>query len=203
MILAAAVLTGILAAICIAGWKKEPWQPPAFRHSWLVVVFFVPQLLAFYLPATRNYFPAPLAAASLVISQLGLLIFCLLNWRLAGMPILAVGLLLNLVVILANGGLMPISPETVARLVSPEVLARLQFGERLGASKDILLAPEAIRLPWLADRLAPPDWIPYRFAFSVGDILIGGGAFVLLVFPAGKVASIKKGNLNNVNQPNF
>ncbi len=203
MILGVAVIAGILAGVCIAGWKKKPWQPPALRHPWLVVVFFLPQLLAFYLPATRNLFPAPLAAASLVISQLGLLTFCILNWRLAGMPILAIGLLLNLVVILANGGLMPINPETVARLVSPEVLARLQVGERLGASKDILLVPDAITFPWLADRFAPPDWIPYRFAFSLGDILIGLGAFILLAFPAGKAASIKKGNFSYVNQPNF
>lgn len=203
MILAAAVLAGILAGMCVARWKKKPWQPPALRHAWLVGVFFLPQLLAFYLPATRNYFPAPLAAASLVISQLGLLTFCILNWRLAGMPILAIGLLMNLAVILANGGLMPISPETVARLVSPEVLARLQVGERLGTSKDILLAPDAIVFPWLADRFAPPDWLPYRFAFSLGDILIGLGAFILLAFPTVKAASIQKGNFSYVNQPNF
>ncbi len=203
MILGAAVIAGILSGFLVARWKKETWQPPALRHAWLVVVFFLPQLLAFYLPATRNLFPAPLAAASLVISQLGLLIFCILNWRLAGMLILAIGLLLNLAVILANGGLMPISPDTVARLVSPEVFARLQVGERLGASKDILLAPESILFPWLADRFAPPDWIPYRFAFSIGDILIGLGAFILLAFPAGKAAFIKKGNFGYVNQPNF
>lgn len=203
MILGVAVIAGILSGLLVAGWKKEPWQPSAFRHSWLVVVFFLPQLLAFYLPATRNCFPAPLAAASLVISQLGLLTFCILNWRLAGMPILAIGLLMNLAVILANGGLMPISPETVARLVSPEVLARLQVGERLGTSKDILLAPDAIIFPWLADRFAPPDWLPYRFAFSLGDILIGLGAFILLAFPTVKAASIQKGNFSYVNQPNF
>lgn len=203
MILGVSVIAGILAGLFLARWKKQAWQPPALRHAWLVVVFFLPQLLAFYLPATRNLFPAPLAAASLVFSQLGLLTFCLLNWRLAGMPILAIGLLLNLVVILANGGLMPISPETVARLVSPEVLSQLEIGERLGASKDILLAPDAIVFPWLADRFAPPDWIPYRFAFSVGDIFIGMGAFVLLAFPTGNATSFKKGNLSYVNQPNF
>lgn len=203
MILGAAVIAGILAGMCIAGWKKKPWQLPAFRHAWLVVVFFLPQLLTFYLPTTRNLFPAPFAAASLVISQLGLLTFCILNWRLAGMPILTIGLLLNLVVILANGGLMPISPDTVARLVSPEVLARLQVGERLGASKDILLAPDAILFPWLADRFAPPDWLPYRFAFSLGDILIGLGAFILLAFPTVKAASSQKGNFSYVNQPEF
>lgn len=202
MILVAAVVAGVLSGLFLARWKEETWQPPALRHAWLVVVFFLPQLLAFYLPVTRNLFPAPLAAASLALSQIGLFTFCLLNWRLAGMPLLAVGLLLNLAVILANGGLMPVSPETVVRLVSPEVAAQLEIGKRLGASKDILLPAEAIVFPWLADRFAPPDWIPYRFAFSVGDILIGIGAFVLLAFPTGKAASTKKGHLSHANQPN-
>lgn len=203
MILSAAVIVGILSGFLLTRWKKETWQLPAFRHSWLVAVFFLPQLLAFYLPSTRNLFPDHLVSASLVISQLGLLAFCTLNWRATGMPILTIGLLLNLVVILANGGFMPISTETVSRLVTPDAASKLEIGERLGASKDILLAPNAIVFPWLADRFAPPDWIPYRFAFSVGDIFIGLGAFIILSFPAKKAASIQKGNFTYANQPDF
>jgi len=203
MILGLAVIAGILSGLFLARWKKETWQPPALKHSWLVLVFFLPQLLAFYLPSTRNLFPDHLVPASLVISQLGLLAFCTLNWRVAGMPVLTIGLLLNLAVILANGGFMPISTETVSRLVPPDTASKLEIGERLGASKDILLAPDEIVFPWLADRFAPPDWIPYRFAFSVGDIFIGLGAFILLAFPAGKAASIQKGSINYVNQPDF
>lgn len=202
MILGVAVIAGILFGLFLAHWKKETWQPPALRHSWLVAVFFLPQLLAFFLPVTRNLFPDSLVAASLVLSQFGLLAFCILNWRTAGMPILTFGLLLNLVVILANGGLMPISTETVQRLVSPETASRLQVGERLGVSKDILLAPESIIFPWLADRFTPPDWLPYRFAFSVGDVFIGGGAFILLAFPTKKGASLQKGSVRYVDQPN-
>src|SRR5690348_13537816 len=33
----------------------------------------------------------------------------LLNWRLPGMPLLAVGLLLNIVAVVSNGGIMPYS----------------------------------------------------------------------------------------------
>ncbi len=203
MILGVAVILGILFGLFAARWKKESWQPPTLRHSWLVVVFFLPQLLAFFLPATRNLFPDPLASASLVVSQFGLFLFCILNWRTAGIPILTIGLLLNLVVILANGGFMPISTETVSRLVSPDTASQLAIGERLGVSKDILLAPHAIIFPWLADRFAPPDWISYRFAFSLGDIFIGLGAFILLVFPARQAASIQKGSVHYVNQLNF
>ncbi len=190
MILASAVVFGIVFGLLVARWNKETWRPPALSHSWLVAVFFLPQLLAFFLPATRNLFPDPLAAASLVISQCGLLLFCALNWRTAGVSILAIGLFLNLVVIFANGGFMPISTETVSHLVSPDTASQLEVGKRLGVSKDILLAPNTIIFPWLADRFTPPDWIPYRFAFSAGDIFIGLGAFILLAFPANQAASM-------------
>jgi hypothetical protein len=203
MILGVSVLAGILFSVLCAKWYRKAWQPPVFRHVWLVVVFSLPQFLAFYLPATRDIFPNQLVAASLVISQLGLLAFCLLNWQATGMPLLALGLLLNLVVILANGGFMPISTETAAQLVPADVAARLPVGERLGVTKDILLAPEAIVFPWLADRFVPPVWFLYRFAFSAGDVFIGLGAFILLAFPAGKEISLKKGNLSYVNQPDL
>lgn len=203
MILGVSVLAGIFFSVLCAKWHAKAWQPPALRHAWLVIVFFLPQFLAFYLPATRDIFPNQLVAASLVISQLGLLAFCLRNWRATGMPLLALGLLLNLVVILANGGFMPISIETVAQLVPADVVARLPVGERLGVTKDILLAPEAIVFPWLADRFVPPVWFPYRFAFSAGDVFIGLGAFIILAFPAGQEASLTKGSFDYVNQSNL
>lgn len=200
MILGVAVFAGLLFGLLLARFRRKIWRPPTFRYSWLVVIFFIPQFLAFYIPATRDLFPAQLVAASLVISQFGLLAFCLFNWRLAGMPLLTLGLFLNLIVILANGGMMPVSPETVSRLVSSETMAKLEIGERLGTTKSILLAPETMVFPWLADRFVPPDWIPYRFAFSVGDVFIGLGVFVLLAFPTRKEFSLKKGNPTYDNQ---
>ena len=141
------------------------------------------QFLAFYFPVTRNQIPTPAAAICLLISQIGLLLFCLYNWRLPGMPILTLGLFMNLLAIGANGGLMPLSTGAAAYLVPEQILSTLQIGARFGMSKDILLTPNAIHLPWLADRFLSPDWISYRFVFSLGDVLIAIGAFLLLAFP--------------------
>jgi hypothetical protein len=56
---------------------------------------------------------------------------------------------------------------------------RLVIGERVSsASKDILLPEANIHLPWLADRFVQS--VPYRFAFSLGDIFIATGAFWIL-----------------------
>jgi hypothetical protein len=189
VILLTAVVAGIIAGLLRARWQRTAWQPPEFRLMWLAVAAFTPQFFAFYFPSTRSQTSAFLAATCLVISQVGLLLFCIFNRRMAGIPILAIGLLLNLLVISANGGFMPLSTDTAAHLLPKDVLANLQIGARFGvSSKDILLRPEMIVFPWLADRFLPPDWFLYQFAFSLGDVLIGMGAFMLLVIPQKSVA---------------
>jgi len=192
VILLPAIVIGLAAGWLRSRFAGSAWQFPQFQHYWVVAVFFIPQLFAFYLPATRDLFSAPMVAACLITSQLGLLLFCLLNRRLPGIPVLAVGLFLNLLSISLNGGFMPISTITAAKLISEEALLNITVGSRFSlGSKDILLSPEAIVLPWLSDRFVPPGWFPYRFAFSLGDVLIDIGAFLLLALPS-KSAKLSK-----------
>ena len=182
-----AIFAGLLTGWAGTLWLHSVWRLPDFRYTWVVALFFVPQFLAFYLPVTRTQMSTPVVAACLIISQLGLLSFCLYNWQLSGMPILALGLILNLLVIIANGGLMPLSTTSAAYLLPEQVLSTLKIGARFGNSKDVLLTAEAIRLPWLADRYLSPNWIPYRFVFSFGDMVIAIGSFLMLAFPKNSV----------------
>jgi hypothetical protein len=97
------------------------------------------------------------------------------------MAVLAVGLGLNLVVIVANGGFMPLPVETARSLLPQAVYDQLQVGSRLGSgSKDVLLPESSIVFPWLADRFGSPASFPRPFAFSLGDILIAVGVIWLL-----------------------
>jgi hypothetical protein len=182
VILLTAVLAGTLTGWGYARWKGWTWHPPVFQSIWLVVVGFLPQWFAFYLPLTRQFVPDAAASACLVCSQFLLLVFAAVNRRMTGMPLLAFGLSCNLAVILANGGFMPLTWEAAASLVGPSILNGLEMGERISSSsKDVLLLNSQIVLPWLADRFVPPHFMPYRFAFSLGDIFIAAGAFWLLV----------------------
>lgn len=164
----------------IARWRGQPWRVPPIRFTWLVFLAFIPQFVAVYLPATRSSLPDGWAAACIIGSQVLLLAFCGLNYRIPGIALLASGLAANLLVIAANGGFMPISPETASRLVPAEMLEAFELGSRFGW-KDILLLPETTRLAFLSDRLLLPDWFPYQVAFSLGDVLIAMGAFWLMV----------------------
>lgn len=188
MILLAALLVGGLTGWGIARWRGNAWRSPAFRLPEVAVIGFVPQFIAFYFPFTRVLLSDSTASWCLMVSQALLLVFAWLNRSLPGMSLLMFGLGCNLAVIVANGGFMPLPVGAASQLVPQEVLDELVQGGRIShASKDVLLPEASIRLLWLADFFVSPSFLPYRFAYSIGDIFIALGAFWLLV--KGQLAS--------------
>lgn len=150
-----------------------------FKHGWLVIAAVLPQVIVFQIPAAGKLVPDEFIPYLLVGSQIILAGFVSLNLDKTGVGILGIGLLANLLVILGNGGWMPTSPEIVRRIL-PALPADFPLeNRRLGLSKDWILPAGNIRFPWLADRFTLPGWFPYHAAFSLGDILIAFGAFIL------------------------
>lgn len=180
MILLLAILAGLSAGLVRAYLAGRSYRPAALRHIWLVMAAFLPQILAFYLPATREAIPPWLAGTCLVSSQAGLLAFVWLNRKHKELWVAGGGLAANLLVIAANGGLMPITMASVAALYPSLSLDAGLVGSRLGWSKNIILTEAGTNLAFLSDCILLPGWIPWRYAFSVGDVLIAAGAFWLL-----------------------
>ena len=185
MILILAVAAGLLTGLLRASLTGRRLQVSDLRLMWLVPAAFLPQFFVFGLPSLRGL-PDTLVAATLVSSQFLLLIFAWANRNHPGFWFLALGLTLNLAVIALNGGFMPISPETIARLVPDAGPGDWRIGERLGTSKDIVLPYNSMKLWLLSDRFLLPDWVSYRVAFSLGDILIAAGAFWFFLAHSGE-----------------
>ncbi len=93
---------------------------------------------------------------------------------------MTLGLVSNLLVIVLNHGWMPISPETILRLKPDLPESAIHLQTRLGISKDMIMPVSQTNLVWLSDLLTLPEWFPYKFAFSIGDVLLSIGAFLLL-----------------------
>ena len=174
MILLYAVALGLAAGLARAKSKGRPFQLNPPGQIGLLFTATLIQAMALYFPPTRKAMPDWLVVLFLVGTQICLLIFIWLNRTQPGFPILGAGLALNILVIVANGGWMPVSPQVAAELFPG---AALTPGMRVGWSKDILLFPSETHLWCLSDCLLLPDWLPQRAAFSLGDILIAAGVF--------------------------
>jgi hypothetical protein len=178
MVLLLAVSVGLLAGLVWAHLQKIRYEVPVLHHLWLVFVAFLPQYVIVYLPA-RGSVPDWAPVLCLMISQVLLFSFALRNRNHQGMKIMMIGAFLNFAVMTANGGFMPITPQTANRLAGENIVLDMPLGSRFG-DKDVLLSEGQIRLAWFADRFLPPAWLPYQVAFSLGDIFIAVGVFWLL-----------------------
>lgn len=184
MVLLLAVAAGLTAGLLRSWISKQSFQPPDLDLVWLVAAAVLPQIAAFHFPPTARLLPDQVASWILILSQLVLLVFAGSNRSKPGFWMLTAGLSLNLLVILINGGWMPISTNTILTLHPQVPLEAWPPGSRPGISKNILLYPDQIRMPFLADRLILPGWIPWPRAYSPGDVLIAIGALILLWNPA-------------------
>jgi hypothetical protein len=186
LILLIGVLAGLLAGLIRAWFHKSKLHIPDLRLVGLVLVAFILQVVGLYLPGIGRSLPFQVVSFTLVGSQVLLLVFAGGNRRLAGFWLLGFGLLLNLTVIVLNGGLMPISPETVLRLAPKTPPGLLTIGARLGVTKDVVLSETQTSLAFLSDRFILSN--PFikgssgnaAAAFSIGDVVIALGAFWVL-----------------------
>jgi hypothetical protein len=110
-----------------------------------------------------------------IASTVAVLVVLLRNVRIVGFPLIAVGAGLNLLAIAANGGYMPSSPEAWQTLNGVAALPTAQY-------TNSALAGTATVFPWLGDIMVLPRPLPFANVFSIGDVLIGLGAALFLVW---------------------
>ena len=170
--------------------KRWRLAAPKFdiRFGWLVLLALAAQTLVIYVDfgeagiLRRLTFPA---------SYVLLLAFITLNRRRVGFLVIGVGVLLNFLPILTNGGLMPISPASMEKAGLEDRLAELELGDSVPDTKNVLLDESDTHLQLLSDRFAwgSPGPAP---VFSIGDVAIAAGLIVIaleLLFPMVQRAS--------------
>lgn len=180
MVLVIAVFIGLIAGLVRAWVGRREYRFYELKAPILVFIAFLPQIFAFFLPSTRNLVSDKYAPIVLVGTQAILLLFAVLNIKKKSFWPISLGFLANFLVISLNRGLMPISPDTIQKLVPNAPAEWLVTGQRLGTGKDIVLHAKDTILPILSDRFVTPAWLNYPVAFSLGDILISLGVIALL-----------------------
>jgi hypothetical protein len=169
----AALGAGVAVGLALGG-KLRNLADVHFRWVWLAFAGLIFQ----WIPVSGGWAHADAwAVALLVASYVMLLVFVLANVGRAGMPVVAVGLLLNGIVIAANGG-MPVTPAAVrAASGSASFAAEVQKLETQGGAKHQLATPDDSLLI-LADRFGVGP--PVGGVFSIGDFFwLVGGAWVV------------------------
>ena len=180
MILGVGVFAGWLVGLLIHKIAKKTYELKEPHHWWIVFLAVIPQLLTFQLSWTRTLIPNQFTSIILIGSQIGLIVFCIFNFHLWPFLILTAGLLMNFAVIILNGGLMPISPESVIWLVPNAPIGSWGIGERFGFGKDVVLSVLDMKLPIFADQFRL-QMGSYRVIYSLGDVFIALGAFFYML----------------------
>jgi hypothetical protein len=175
MALALPLLAGLVVAPLLGGrWSRI--GALRLRWVWIFYAAIVLQFVAFpfkTLPwRTSDRIGIVLWLCSFGLFALG----AARNFRIAGIPPIAVGLLLNLAAIVSNGGHMPALPSALRA-------AGMHFTQSRNSAS--MASPH---LAWLVDRWALPGWVPWGNVFSVGDVLIAAGG---LLFALGATGALR------------
>ena len=173
----ARMLIGTALALCIVsvpllGGRLGALAEIQFRLPWLAVAALVIQVVIIsILPGGGLGLSEEIHLATYFL--LGA--FLVANWRIPGLLVIALGGALNFAAIATNGGVMPADPDAIEAAGIHHTAG--EFANSAATSD----APHGV----LGDIFHTPAWLPIHNVFSVGDIEIVVGAFLLLHFVCG------------------
>lgn len=180
MILLLAVIVAVLVALARGGRFTALVNVPVRWGLLPILAFAVQALFIYQAPGQKQSGIWSWQEYLFLTSHLLLLITVWANRTLPGMLWVGAGLLLNLAVMAANGGWMPVAPDAVIKAGYAGLAPSLETGMRLYSSKNIVLPPESTALRWLSDVFVLARPFPVPSVFSIGDVLVAGGVLFLI-----------------------
>ena len=167
MVLAYAIILLIILAVLFRRDLSALGQI-SYRGGWkfagaVLGLFILQAVVVIYAPGQTI-----LQMVILTSSQIALIFLFLLNHHVPGAKLFAVGIALNVLVMIANGGWMPVTPETY-HFVHPD--RPIVEQTKPSSSKNIILPRSETNLWILSDMIRVT--LPWRrTAISLGDLLL-------------------------------
>jgi hypothetical protein len=168
MVLALGVPLGLLLGLALGG-RISALAELRIRAAWLFYAAIGLQVAAFPSGVLPWSVGDTVATVLWIASYAVLIAAAVVNLRLPGAAVVALGMLSNLAAVVTNGGHMP------ARASALRAAGVLYHGVHNNSA--VASHPT---LPWLIDRWPVPAWIPMGNVYSVGDVLIAAGAVIVV-----------------------
>jgi Family of unknown function (DUF5317) len=167
-----ATVAALASGGSLTGWRRArlDWWP-------VLVLAFVTELVLYDPPVDQQPWALVFGPWIWVVARLAILAVCVRNARSASgwsaaWLVMALGLTLNQLVIVANGGHMPQSPVAAAMVWGEGYVQPDRYAGRLD---NVVWMTSQTPLGWLGDILPEPRWLPRPNVLSVGDVLLAAG----------------------------
>lgn len=159
------VAIALLATVPLAGGRLTRLADIRLRSVWAVLLAAAIQVAITQVSGGSHAMHAGLHVLSYVLDAY----FVFANRRLVGVPVVALGAALNVLAIIANGGVMP---------ANAGALRIAGIAERAGFDNSAAVAHA--HLAFLGDVIPVPGPWPIGNVLSIGDLIICAGAFIVL-----------------------
>lgn len=176
MLYVLAIVFGAVVGLA-AGGKLSNILNFKLEKMWIILIAFAVQISSQILCYNGFKF---FADNSLIIHGLVFLFMFIAFWanrHYLGVLLVGIGCVLNALVMMVNGGKMPVDPKVIEAAGLPaEAIQVISSGLD---SKHILI-DETTRLTFLADIIHPPSFLGILMqVVSIGDLVVGVGVFIL------------------------
>ena len=124
-------------------------------------------------------FSSPLFSIVRVAELATVAVFTIANWSIPGAKLVLAGLVVNLVVVIANGGMMPVDYDCLVAITGRE---RLKDWIAVFPFVNDMLIRSGTRLAFLCD-VIPARWpfVLVPSVYSIGDVITSIGGFIAII----------------------